>query len=59
VEEVLPADDFGPPHGPPDFGNSADLGNQTVIYGNSFSHEKSPQNTGFCGLSEGFPRQTL
>jgi len=55
VEEILPAADFGSPPGPSTFGNSAHLGDYTVIYGNSCEHKKSPQNPGFSGLFEGSP----
>ena len=50
TEEALPEDDFGPPPGPPTFTFPAHLGHQTVIYGNSFAQEKSPEFTGKTGL---------
>ena len=50
TEEVLPEGDFGPPPGPPTFTFPAHLGHQTVIFGNSFANEKSPEFTGKTGL---------
>ena len=46
-KEVSPEGDFGPPT----YGISANLGQPMVVYGNSCLHEKTPQNTGFYGVS--------
>ena len=55
VEEILPAADFGPPAGPPDFGNSAHLGDYTVIYGNSCEHKKARKTLGLAGFLKAPP----